>query len=107
MAQRVWFASQAAAERDGSDNIRAALDRHGYLWLYLPTPWQEDAAAIVDVTGRSAAHVDRLAREWIGHGCGPTKAGGRGVCGDADVAYGPPRDRWLAAERRAARVVSR
>lgn len=35
-------------------------------------PWR-------DVTGRSAAHVDRLARDWIAHGVSPTKTGGRGV----------------------------
>lgn len=44
----------------------------------MPTP--------VDVTDRSLAHVDRLARDFIGHGVTPTTRAGRGVCSDADAA---------------------
>ncbi|TAL41386.1 MAG: hypothetical protein EPN91_10745 [Salinibacterium sp.] len=63
----------------------------------MPTP--------VDVTRRTLAHIDRLARDFIGHGVTPTWNGGRGVCGESSVAYGVPRNRWLRAENRARRVV--
>lgn len=86
------------------------------------------------VTGRSAAHVDRLARDWIGHGVAPCLDGSRGVgdrtldcCGRRDVwARSPhgvlhssnwlhgvlhpsdcPHVRWKRAEARARRVVRR
>lgn len=33
----------------------------------------------IDVTGRTVAFVDRLARDWIGHGVPPCRDGKRGV----------------------------
>lgn len=79
--------------------------------------------AEVRVNGRSDAHVDRLARDWLGHGVTPTKSGGRGVRSPWRRVRGPrshppyyvsdaliPNDaveRFDRNERRAARVVSR
>jgi hypothetical protein len=78
---RAWYTSQAVADRTGYAIVFTTVDSVGRLWMSfqrpdseveLSTPWR-------DVTGRSAAHIDRLARDWIGHGVAPTQRGERGV----------------------------
>ena len=88
MASR-WYATKAAAERNellavGQRQYLAVFVR-GLLSLYRwfpaddETPRHRDIVWAINVTGRSLAHVDRLARDWIAHGVAPTTKGGRGV----------------------------
>jgi hypothetical protein len=78
---RSWYTNQAVADRPGYAIVFTMVDSKGHLWMSfqrpdseveLLTPWR-------DVTGYSATHIDRLARDWIGHGVSPTKDGRRGV----------------------------
>ena len=108
-----WWPS-AASEARGDSAAVVLYAWRGYAlrrWLLQCDAWE------VDVTGRSMAHVDRLARDWIGHEVGPCADGGRGVtkppcsCSLARVASRDypacPIDAWFCAERRARRVVRR
>jgi hypothetical protein len=70
----------------------------------MPTP--------IVVTGRTMAHVDRLARDFLAHGVSPTKTGGRGVMqpwrpGAVWSQVVDAMERYERAEARATRVVSR
>jgi hypothetical protein len=112
LSKRVeWFPSKAAAERDEPSLILALA---GGWWLeeWVYTHDEDDGAEGWPMRrwrmdGRSLQHVDRVARDLLAHGVTPTTSGGRGVCGESDVVYGQPMDRWLRAEARAARVVAR
>lgn len=118
VAARYWYASNADADRDarGVEPVGAYAIAYagGDLWLYRS---MRDVGALgaaayrIDVTGRSAAHVDRLARDWIAHGVAPTKTGGRGYCYRwwLDDSRSPMAALAMheRAERRARRVVRR
>jgi hypothetical protein len=117
LSPRRWHASKAAAERDAIDEIRvevAGVDSCYRMYFY---GVGGDGIGHWYVTGRSASHVDRLARDWIAHGVAPTEAGGRGVrrpdwpertpWGWRQVTSRHVLRRFDRAERRAARVVSR
>lgn len=110
-ADRTWFPSARAARRDGP----------ALAWLSGTTlvlaeaapsvgPGATYAVGYVDVPGRSAAHIDRLARDWIGHGIMPTPDGRRAISDSrtfTDCSEIKDHDRWFAAKSRAARVVCR
>ena len=67
----------------------------------------QDFVGPFDVSRLSGRAIDRLARDWIGHGVGPCCDGRRGVCAGPPPKSEYDRDAWRRAERRAARVVSR
>lgn len=92
LTPRRWYASQrhARLDVDGPKVVlydsweRNALGHMRSVWRLacwtragntvenaMPTP--------IVVTGRTMAHVDRLARDFLAHGVSPTKTGGRGV----------------------------
>jgi hypothetical protein len=129
-----WYASRAAMERD--EPSVALIRRRSLNILSLSAvrsrgpvafpSWDADTL-FINVTGRSPAHIDRLARDWIGHGVGPTWSGGRGVgacpmpdrsaVGGTSRRFLPDWATWeklesaqlayLRAEARASRVVRR
>lgn len=118
---RKWYASRCALAHDFA-RTQFGLDGPPP-WRLMARLWESRRGEWVltlrglglpprqlDVTGRSMRHVDRLARDWIGHGVSPTRDGGRGVgspYGQVHVALPDLNflDRFDAAERRAARVV--
>jgi hypothetical protein len=86
-----WYASKSSAKRGWGEHSRKG-ERTASIFettargprLLLGVCWpyalaQHGVLYVVDITGRSAAHVDRLARDWIGHGVAPCKDGRRGV----------------------------
>jgi hypothetical protein len=109
-----WYASRAAMERDDVPSAELVKTYTGYQLRWFLTLFHSRLGLgghfRVEVTDRSLAHIDRLARDWIGHGVGPTKSGGRGARkwsargrGWEQILASWPR--FTQAERRARRVV--
>jgi hypothetical protein len=85
---RRWHANKASASRGWGNSSqkgeRTAKMFDGKLLLGVCKPHVLALHAtlyFINVAGRSDAHVDRLARDWIGHGVTPCKNGKRGVAG--------------------------
>lgn len=114
MTPRHWYASRTAAERAGrsyhATGRRIAIyepspsGRYDVLRLRAPSG---ETVRVVDVTGRSARHTDRLARDWVGHGVSPASDGSRGVGTRFERMPAPVFWRWQSAEARAQRAVAR
>lgn len=75
-----WYATRKARDEEWDFLVRLYRPwlRGGpyHLGFYLN---HDEHVRTIDVTGRSAAYIDRLARDWIGHGVTPTVDGRRGV----------------------------
>lgn len=121
-----WYGSKRVAEASGLA-IAELLQIDGVWMLMLLRSDVEVHAEYPtifrSVEGRSLKYIDRLARDWIGHGIAPCQNGARGVgmrldcCGLREVSassrvlYGAlhPSEcihvRWKKAEARANRVV--
>lgn len=70
----VWYATKAARRRGVYRAERVGK------YLYLHRKFRDGGNAIVVmIWGRTPHYIDRLVRDWLGHGVAPCKDGSRGV----------------------------